>query len=263
MAKEENPAHIRSVFGENLRQLSQDQPSITVLASKLGINRTQFNRYLSGESFPRPDILARICAYFNLDARILLEPLSQITPPPPTLGHYMSDFLVSGSHALPESSFPSGFYRFSRRSFIDLDLFVIGLVYVFRSGDATFLRAFETTKAMRMQSLPTSSKYREFRGVVLPQEEGLAIIAGRKNGMTSSFNYLGRAASFGNNFWVGYTTRTISEGAAGTRATRLVYEYLQQDTATVLKAARSKGFYAIEDLAPFHRRLLRPDQDFA
>ncbi|MBQ0804077.1 helix-turn-helix domain-containing protein [Sulfitobacter sp. HGT1] len=263
MPNKENPAQIRSVFGENLRKLSQDQPSVTVLASRLGINRTQFNRYLSGESFPRPDILARICAYFKLDARILLEPLSEITPQPPTFGHYMSEFLVSGTNAIPQNVFPSGFYRFSRRSFIDHDLFVIGLVFVFRTGNATFLRGFETTKAMRMQSLPTSPIYREFRGVVLPQEEGLAIIAGRKNGMTSSFNYLGRTASFGNNFWAGYTTRTIPEVTAGTRATRLVYEYLQQDTATVLNAARGKGFYTIEDIPPFHRRLLRPDQDFA
>ncbi len=87
-----NPAKIRSVFGENLRLLSKDQPSITVLASKLGINRTQFNRYLSGQSFPRPDILARICAYFDLDARVMLEPLDQISArPSPTLGHYMDD----------------------------------------------------------------------------------------------------------------------------------------------------------------------------
>ena len=263
-AKIENSAKIRSVFGENLRRLSQDQPSITVLASKLGINRTQFNRYLSGESFPRPDILARICAYFDLDARILLEPLAEMAPPPPPpLGHYMTDFLVSNSSVIPESVFPSGFYRFSRRSFIDGAVFVIGLVYVFREGDATYLRGYETTMAMRMQSLPTMAKYREFRGVVLQQEEGLAIIAGRKNAMTTSFNYLGRAASFGNNFWVGYTTRTIPEAAVGVRVTRLVYEYLSQDTSSILAAARTKGFYPAEDLAPFHQRLLRPTQEFA
>ncbi|MBW4962884.1 helix-turn-helix domain-containing protein [Sulfitobacter sp. CW3] len=259
-----NPAKIRSVFGENLRLLSKDQPSITVLASKLGINRTQFNRYLSGQSFPRPDILARICAYFDLDARVMLEPLDQISArPSPTLGHYMNDYLMADTSGIPETVFPSGFYRFSRRSFIDRDVFVIGLVYVFRKGDATYLRGYETTQAMRMQCLPTAAKYREFRGAILPQEEGLAIIAGRKNAMTSSFNYLGRVASFGNNFWVGYTTRTIPEGAAGMRVTRLVYEYLSQDTASVLQAARSKGFHAIQDLPAFHQRLLRPDEDFS
>lgn len=259
-----NPAKIRTIFGENLRILSQDHPSITALASELGINRTQFNRYLSGDSFPRPDILARICAYFNLDARILLEPLSEIVPArSPSLGNYMNEFLISNTEVIPENVFPSGFYRFTRRSFIDPSIFVVGLVYIFRDGEATYLRGYETLQAMRLQSLPTAPKLREFRGVVLQQEEGIAIIAARKNAMTSSFNYLSRAASFGNNFWVGYITRTIPEAASGLRVTRLVYEHLTQDAATVLQASREQGFYPIEDLAPFHRRLLRPDQDFA
>ncbi len=259
-----NPAQIRTIFGDNLRLLAQDEPSITILASKLGINRTQFNRYLSGESFPRPDILSRICRYFNLDARILLEPLAEITPSrSPSLGNYMNEFLVSNTQAIPESLFPSGFYSFTRRSFIDRSIFVLGLVYIFRDGEATFLRGYETLEAMKMQSLPTAPKLREFRGVVLQQEEGIAIIAARKNAMTSSFNYLSRAASFGNNFWVGYITRTIPEDAAGLRVTRLVYEHLSQDAATVLQASRAKGFYPIEKLAPFHQRLLRPDQNFA
>jgi hypothetical protein len=259
-----NPAQIRTIFGDNLRLLAQDEPSITILASKLGINRTQFNRYLTGESFPRPDILARICAFFNLDARILLEPLADIVPArSPSLGNYMNEFLVSNTQAIPESLFPNGFYRFTRRSFIDRSVFVLGLVYIFRDGEATYLRGYETVEAMKMQSLPTSPKLREFRGVVLQQEEGIAIIAARKNAMTSSFNYLNRAASFGNNFWVGYITRTIPEDAAGMRVTRLVYEHLSQDAATVLQASRAKGFYPIQDLAPFHQRLLRPDQNFA
>ena len=69
------PAEIRSIFGANLLVLSKDYESITALALELGINRTQFNRYLSGESFPRPDVLSRICDFFKVDARILLEPL--------------------------------------------------------------------------------------------------------------------------------------------------------------------------------------------
>lgn len=263
----DNPAKIRTIFGENLRLLAQDHSSITILASKLGINRTQFNRYLSGESFPRPDILARICAFFDLDARILLEPLADIAPAPSLgPGAYLNDFLGSSTQGISKNTFPSGFYRFSRRSFIDSSIFVVGLVYVFRDGDVAYLRGYETVEAMRMQSLPTAAPFREFRGIILQQEEGIAIIAARKNAMTSSFNYLSRAASFANNFWVGYIARTIPEDASGlgaVRVTRLVYEHLTQDAATVLQASRTKGFYTIDELAPFHRRLLRTDQGFA
>ena len=66
------------MFGANLRQLARDSASISALCRDLQINRTQFNRYLAGESFPRPDVLHRICSFFGVDARILLEPVSDI-----------------------------------------------------------------------------------------------------------------------------------------------------------------------------------------
>ena len=74
-----SPAELRSMFGENLRILANDYPSISELSRQLGINRTQFNRYLSGESFPRPDVLWKICDFFEVDARVLLEPVQNIT----------------------------------------------------------------------------------------------------------------------------------------------------------------------------------------
>ncbi len=259
-----NPAQIRTIFGANLQQMARDHGSITVLAHKLGINRTQLNRYLSGESFPRPDVLARICTFFKVDARILLEPLEDIEAPVSKHANLTeNEFVFTGSGDVPIDVFPSGFYRFSRRSFIDPTVFVLGLVLVFREGSSTYLRGFETSHAMRLQSLTPTPSMREFRGIVFQQEDGIAIMASRKNAMTSSFNYLNRVASFDNNFWVGYITRTVQESADSLRATRLVYEYLPQTLSEVLKAARGKGFYKLDQLEPFHRRLLRPDQPFA
>ncbi|MFT7047387.1 MAG: transcriptional regulator with XRE-family HTH domain [Celeribacter sp.] len=72
------PAYLRSVFGANLRELSKSAPSIAQLCRDLKINRTQYNRYLSGEAFPRPDVLHQICRFFKVDARILLEPLENL-----------------------------------------------------------------------------------------------------------------------------------------------------------------------------------------
>lgn len=70
-----DPVQLRAIFGTNLRKLSARAPSIAELSRDLGINRTQFNRYLQGEAFSRPDVLDKICRYFGVDARILLEPL--------------------------------------------------------------------------------------------------------------------------------------------------------------------------------------------
>lgn len=258
-----SPAELRNMFGANLRRLSKQYPSISELARRLGINRTQFNRYLSGESFPRPDVLERICSFFDVDARILLEPVENLTNKGQVLsGPELAEFAGKGVINLPEETFPSGFYRFSRRSFLNADKFIVGLVYVYRSGETAFVKGFEAKEAMRQQGLPTTSSAREFRGYVSRQEDGVAMVISRRNAMTCSFNYLARVASFENNFWVGYASRTVRESVTGTRVTRMVYEYLGQDRAAVMTAARGSGQVEESELMPFHHRLLQPDDPF-
>ena len=258
-----SPAQLRNMFGTNLRHLAQNYPSISELSRRLGINRTQFNRYMSGESFPRPDILDRICTFFEVDARILLEPVGTIGRQGQILnGPFLADFLGHGIRNLDETTFPTGFYRFTRRSFVDSNKFVIGLVYVFRSGTtATYIKGYEARDAMRYQGLSEDAKMREFRGVVTSHEDGVAFIISRRNAMTYSFNYLARIGSLENNFWLGYVARTVRDGS-GERVTRMVYEYLGQDMGRALQAARSAGFSTTQDLLPYHRHLLRPEEPF-
>jgi transcriptional regulator with XRE-family HTH domain len=97
--RSESPAELRAMFGRNLRLLCQPYASVSALCRELGINRTQFNRYLSGESFPRPDILQRICAYFKVDARILLQPLHEVqnSNTDVIFSNEMEDFLTAAS----------------------------------------------------------------------------------------------------------------------------------------------------------------------
>ena len=252
------------MLGANLRQLAQRAASISALCRDLGINRTQFNRYLAGESFPRPDVLSRICTFFEVDARILLEPVEEINvDPDPVSNPYLRDFVGIGAQGIPEDHFPSGFYRFSRRSYLETDVFVVGIVHIHRQGPLTFLRGYEPKAAMLFQHLPANPETREFRGVVMKQEDGISIVASRYNAMTSSFNYLARVASFDNNFWLGYATRTMPEERDSIRVTRLVYEHVGREVKDALPLARRSGFFSAETLPPYHRRLLRTDQPFS
>ena len=247
------------MFGENLRILARSHTSISELSRQLGINRTQFNRYLSGESFPRPDVLDRICNFFEVDARILLEKVGNIETNKDLLtGPVLSDFFRSGVTELNESNFPSGFYRFSRSSFVDPHRYVVGLVYIYRQGQYTFVRGYEAKDAMRAQGQRTDAISREFRGYVTWQEAGISLVISRPNAMTGSFNFLSRVASLENNFWLGYVTRTASENPATPRMARLVYEHLGTSPTRVFPAARGCGLLPEQDLPPFHRTLLRP-----
>ncbi|WP_121063619.1 helix-turn-helix domain-containing protein [Chachezhania antarctica] len=255
------------MLGENLRRLSQSRGSISQLSRELGINRTQFNRYLSGESFPRPDVLQRICNFFEVDARIILEPVESVATRDDLLGSaFLGGYVGAGVADIPESLFPSGFYRFSRRSFANQSQFLVGLLFVMRKGPYTLLRGYESKAVLRQQDLPLDPQTREYRGYASRHEDGLVLIASRKNAMTSSINYLARTASFNNNFWVGYTTRTVPETANAPRATRLVYEYLDKGWPQVMAAGRQMGFVSEEHLAdamPLHRRHLQPNTPFS
>lgn len=258
-----SPAELRSMFGANLRILAQPYPSISELSRQLGINRTQFNRYLSGESFPRPDVLARICTFFGVDARVLLEPVESIADTnDPLTGGFLHDFVGAGADSVEESVFPTGFYRFSRRSFIDRDQFVSGLVRVFRDGQATFIRGYETRAAMQAQGLNMTRNAREFRGLVLRQEDGIAAMISRKDAMTASFNFLSRVASFDNNYWVGYVARTVRDSPDADRVVRMVYEYLGTGIGKAKAAGKLAGYCSVDELLPFHQRLLQPDVPF-
>lgn len=262
--RDRTPSELRGTFGANLRALADREPSVSALCRSLGINRTQFNRYLSGESFPRPDLLHRICAYFGLDARILLEPLDQIADARGGLFEHpaVADFLGRSAAPVAEAEFPSGFYRFVRRSFLDESLFVRGLIYAFRADGQSFLRGYEAREAMQNQGLPTDGPTREFRGIVMPQEDGISALISRHGAATATYNFLARIPSFENNFWVGYTARPVRENVAGRRVERQVYEYLGRDRQRVMSAARGAGFCAEADLVPYHRQLLAPHDPF-
>lgn len=251
------------MFGENLRALSRDYPSISELSRQLGINRTQFNRYLSGESFPRPDVLDRICTFFDVDARILLEPADTIPRKESVLNSaFLEEFLGTGVHKVSEEMFPSGFYRFTRRSFVSEDRFVVGIIYVFRDGDVTYIKGFEPRAGMLYQGLPMDGRTREFRGYMTSHEDGVAFLLGRRRSYTYSFNYLARVSSAENDIWIGYVARTIRESESGERATRMLYEYLGPKASHALPAARKAGFLTAPDIIPYHRRLLRLGEAF-
>lgn len=259
-----DPAELRSIFGQNLRMLSAAYPSVAGLCRDLGINRTQFNRYLSGESFPRPDVLHQICTFFDVDARILLEPVEDIGPATyDLLNHPMlSEFFGQDPVAVDERLFPSGFYRFVRRAFIGQADFMSGLVYVKREGGYTFLRGYEPRQAIRQQGLSTNPQAREFRGVVMRQEEGVMAIVTHRNALACSFNFLTPETSFQSNLWEGYATRTVREKVTGRRVTRMVYEHLGNDRRAIMATARAAGLMPLDDVQPFHARLLQPEQAF-
>ena len=174
----------------------------------------------------------------------------------------MEDFLTAASSLVNTNSFPSGFYRFSRRSFVEKH-FIQGLIFVYRKNKKCSLRGMEAKEAISGQGLASLPKIREFRGFVIAQEGGIAALVFRRGSMSCSFNFLTPVPSFENNYWLGYSTRTVQEKPTGDRVTRLVYEHLGQNRSAILSTARNAGFCEADDLVPYHKTLLKPEDGFS
>ncbi len=64
-----------TAFSQNLRFLCAEAPSIAQICREIGLNRQQFNRYLSGAGLPSAHNLRRIARHFDVaEAELFAEP---------------------------------------------------------------------------------------------------------------------------------------------------------------------------------------------
>lgn len=227
-------AELRAMFGSNLRRLSKQYPSVSALCRQLGINRTQFNRYLLGESFPRPEVLDRICRFFEVDARILLKPLDEITlsahhPAASTL----TDFLGSGSVAKGKSALISGFYSVTERP---QSTYPITLLYARQLPQCTLIRGYTSRFAMP-GAVPGQ---REVRGIAACTEQQVYMILSRRDGENSRIYQVSQPNENTSGNWRG--TVINPSGPSKAHAGQLVtLQYLGRNTAAVFDAARKSS----------------------
>jgi len=244
----QTPDELRSVFGANLRQLAEAHPSISALTRELGINRTQFNRYLLGESFPRADILAKICSYFGMNARIILEPLDHIKDSAnPFAAEFLKDFFGPSATTIGEDNFPSGFYRYLSQSGAIPGQISTGLIYVKRDAANTFIRGYKGKAQAETSNQPYGSRP-EFRGLVLRQEEGVAALVSLRNSAAEFFVHLTPTSNADDKLWIGKTCQTSRTQDKDHPALKLVCEHLGDNFARAREAATMASRYDYSEL---------------
>ena len=60
-------------FARNLRTMTDRKGTIAQVCRELGMNRQQFNKYLSGTSLPSPQTLEKIAHYFGVDQHAMFD----------------------------------------------------------------------------------------------------------------------------------------------------------------------------------------------
>lgn len=255
-----SPAELRLIFARNLRRLCAPHNSISDVCRAIGINRTQFSRYLSGESFPRPDILAHICSYFGVDANILIRDLDHSSSKS-VLHDTLAEFaalLPGHSYRVSQGLFPDGVYRTWRRSFMFPDTAFSTLCRVWREGDVTCWKAYEpTTKNILMldtrNTLPergsaSGANVRVFRGFALAISGAVSIIAAPPDSNVIRITMLQSGQFSSPNIYSG-TMMLLRGRIAGHRNTSpVMYERLSTRWSDLLADARGKFFHEKSEL---------------
>jgi transcriptional regulator with XRE-family HTH domain len=62
-------------FANNLRRLTEKKGAIAQVCRDLGMNRQQFNKYLSGTTLPSPQTLQKLADYFGVNQRAMFSPV--------------------------------------------------------------------------------------------------------------------------------------------------------------------------------------------
>ncbi len=254
----------RDVFSENLRQLVAEVPSVAALCRELSIHRSQFNRFLSGVSFPGPDMLHRICVRFGTDARILLEPLDHLRAKAPAqiqslmrLHPEVSNYFIIGDQPNDTAIMPTGNYRFTRGSFVQPGMYQTGMIKIYEKDGFKFSRGYMAREVARDLGVRLNARAeREYRGVVYGTGRGVVSQAAHLGSKSCSFTFLDLVNFVERSYLVGFCARTMLGTAEIEPVAKALYEKLPDDLATLQHAARRAGMIAAADLPPTTRKLL-------
>lgn len=255
-----SPAELRLIFGRNLRRLCARHNSVSEICRTIGINRTQFSRYLTGESFPRPDILARICSYFDVDANILIRDLE--LPTEKNILHEtlaeLAALLAGHSFGVSQGLLPDGIYRTWRRSFMFPETAFTTLCRVWRKGDVTCWKSYEpTAKNILMldtrNTLPergsaSGANVRAFHGFALAVSGAVSIFAAPPNSNVMRVTML-QSGQFSSPHIYSGTMMLLRGSIAGHRNTSpVIFEHLSTKWTGLLAEARTQFFHEKSEL---------------
>lgn len=238
-----SPAEIRGVFGQNLRALCAREDSVSDLCRRIGINRTQFNRYLNGEAFPRPDILQRICLHFAVDARILLEPLDDIRSDWRQRAARMMRDIALPPQARPFDHYlmPDGIYRFWRKSFSLPGRYVSGLWRVHTADGVKQLKSFDLYPQPVRRGTRRFARKVPYSGVFMQHFDGVSLLCSTGSENVLSFTFFEYGLSGSTRYYNGVSILTRRQMPDAERLSNIVLERFSGECADLVRMARQVG----------------------
>lgn len=253
---------VLEVFGKNLRNLTALRGSQISVAQDLGINRVQFQRYLRFESFPKPNVLKRMCDYFGVDARILTDLLT-----PEQLG-YISAGLYNTSAVPPQTAAMREAVRYcvpDQEYFQNSGELPDGIYQVWRGANSRtdcatqLLLRIHTLAAARVVRgygargyFGKGGRRREFRGMLLRQREGYTMVFFHSEPSRTVSMIHVRTIELGmESAAAGFSVLARSEQENANRITRCLIQKVEGGWRELRKISKMPAFLPWEDV-PSH-----------
>ena len=245
-----NPSDLRMILGNNLRQLCAEVTSISDLCRTIGVNRTQFNRYLTGTAFPRPDVLFRICSHFGVDANILLRPLDEIPSHGGTTPEKTAATLPLPERQRPFDHYmlPDGMYRYWRKSFRQPNRVYQGMAQIRTFGEAKLWKGYDIHDAPTRPGTRRFSRATSYNGMLIQQFDGFALMS------RTPYNDLMNVAFFEYgldalpDYYSGISFVTRRRLPEANRLTAVVMQRLADSCGAWLQWARSCGSQPLDSV---------------
>lgn len=258
-----SPSSVLPVFGQNLRFLTSTRGTQAKVSTDLGIGRIQFQRYLRGESFPKPHILKKICDYFGVDARILIDPLTDelleemllARNSAPRLAH-RNEWLAALGYAIPDQDYfddsgalEEGLYVAWQWCGARKNTILRRLFKIIRLNGGLVMRGY-TPSAFHERGTPL--KQREYRGVCLHLKNRgyvlLTFFPKPSHMISTAFVTPMRFSEYSSNVFVGFTAISRDELPDMPRLSRVVIEKLDPSHKSLIKQAKIRSFFKLEEI---------------
>ena len=248
---------VLNVFGSNLRLLIRSRGTISAVAAELGISRVQITRFLQSESFPKPNVLQRICRFFGTDARILTEKLGpdlRFTSASTLTHPFLRGTGLEMVQAQNGSRMPAGNYLVTRRGQLRPDLYLMNVLVLREIDGGVYLRGFDPPAGqIGFDGELLSRSQREYRGVVVPQQGRELLLVGNRASLTLEALSVQVITTASAPVWRGLSFALDEIPNNAWTQTPVVLEPVGATMADLRRAVSMRGYVREADLMP-HRR---------
>lgn len=247
-----------SLFSRGLRQLCDQQLSVSSVSRDLGINRQQFARYLNGTSMPRDNIVEKIAKYFDVTTEELFAPtakqraLSNIALSP-AMGALAELMGTSEQGDITEAELPSGIYVQYKQVLSAPNKCLICLARIYR--DNGVVRYKRRTSLKFLKHLPGSNVANSNHGVFFKSAGNLILVDKSESINDLTFHSFKTSSNFTANIKPGIH---LSAGIGGASSAKAALIFLQRikPGESILKHARRQGIFDYNHLSDTQRFFL-------